>query len=47
MRFECVVPHQRFGNLDERRFRCICGATFIDVVARLECAAGRIMPCAR
>jgi hypothetical protein len=44
MRFECVVPHQRFGNLDEMRFLCACGAKFVDVVARLEGVAGRIGP---
>jgi hypothetical protein len=36
MRFVCVVPHQRFNNLDERRFACDCGETFIDVVARSD-----------
>jgi hypothetical protein len=47
MRFDCRVPHQRFGNLDEKRFLCTCGATFIDVVARLEDVAGRITQCSR
>jgi hypothetical protein len=47
MRFVCLVPHQRFGNLDEKRFLCACGATFIDVVARLDGVAHRIMPRAR
>jgi hypothetical protein len=36
MRFVCVVPHHRFSNLDERRFACDCGETFIDVVARSD-----------
>jgi hypothetical protein len=36
MRFVCVVPHYRFNNLDERRFACDCGETFIDVVARSD-----------
>ena len=36
MRFVCIVPHQRFSNLDERRFACDCGETFIDVVARSD-----------
>ena len=47
MRFEGLVPHQRFGNLDERRFLCDCGAKFIDVVARLEDAAIGFTPRAR
>jgi hypothetical protein len=47
MRFVCLVPHQRFGNLDEKRFLCACGATFIDVVARLDGVAHRVMPRAR
>jgi hypothetical protein len=36
MRFVCIVPHQRFSNLDEWRFTCDCGETFIDVVARSD-----------
>jgi hypothetical protein len=36
MRFVCIVPHQRFSNLDEWRFACDCGETFIDVVARSD-----------
>jgi len=36
MRFVCIVPHHRFSNLDERRFACDCGETFIDVVARSD-----------
>jgi hypothetical protein len=36
MRFLFVGPHQRFGNLDARRFLCACGETFIDVVARSD-----------
>src|SRR5882757_8827436 len=47
MRFECVVPHQRFGNLDERRFLCACGAKFIDVVVRLESVAVLVTPNSR
>jgi hypothetical protein len=36
MRFVCIVPHQRFSNLDEWRFACDCGERFIDVVARSD-----------
>jgi hypothetical protein len=36
MRFVCIVPPQRFSNLDEKRFACDCGETFIDVVARSD-----------
>jgi hypothetical protein len=36
MRLVCIVPHHRFSNLNERRFACDCGETFIDVVARSD-----------
>jgi hypothetical protein len=36
MRFVCIVPYYRFSNLEERRFACNCGETFIDVVARSD-----------
>ena len=37
MRLISVVPHEHYGNLDERRFTCeVCGETFADAVARLD-----------
>jgi transposase-like protein len=37
MRLICIVPHDRYRNLDERRFRCeVCPETFSDTAARLD-----------